>query len=155
MTTRHITLIMPGTSAEAFEAFHNHHVRLQWDTLLKVAYVEGGGTHPYVGAITANKGKGWKSSLEMKTRFVKYDPPKVAAAVMTEPTGLFALWGASMHHADNPDGTSTLNYTFSIKMRPRWFGSLLDPIAAYLFERETRKRFEAMSRFLAASRNGN
>ena len=49
---------MPAASAEAFEAFFNHEVRLRWDTLLKVNYVEGGGTHPYVGAVSTNRGRG-------------------------------------------------------------------------------------------------
>ena len=71
-----MTFPMPAPRAAAFEAFFNHEVRLQWDTLLKVNYVEGGGTHPYVGAISTNIGRGWKSWLRMRTRFLTYDPPR-------------------------------------------------------------------------------
>ncbi|QAY88655.1 hypothetical protein CUN63_01185 [Pseudomonas sp. ACM7] len=35
-------------AADALEAFQNHCVRIQWDTLLSQAGVEGGGTHPYM-----------------------------------------------------------------------------------------------------------
>ena len=52
---------MPACSADAFESFFNHSVRLRWDTLLSVNYVEGGGTHPYIGAISTNHGRGWNS----------------------------------------------------------------------------------------------
>jgi hypothetical protein len=49
-------MIMPASSAAAFEAFYNHEVRLEWDTLLRLTYVEGGGTHPYKGAVTVAPG---------------------------------------------------------------------------------------------------
>lgn len=54
MKQRRISLIMPASAADAFEAFHNHSVRMQWDTLLSHAGVEGGGNYPYIGAITFN-----------------------------------------------------------------------------------------------------
>ncbi len=139
---------MPAPAAAAFEAFHNHSTRISWDTLLSVAYVEGGGSHPYVGAITVNQGKGWKRLLGMQTRFVSYDPPRAAAAVMVAPTGLLHSWGASMRHRDLSDGTSQLIYTFNIKMRPRCLGSLFDPLMARIFEWETRRRFRAMAAYL-------
>jgi hypothetical protein len=146
-----LRVVMPASSAQAFEAFFNHHVRLQWDTLLKVAYVEGGGDHPYVGAITVNAGKGWKAAFGMRTLFVAYDPPRVAAAKMIEPTGPFATWAASMRHKDLTDSSSEILYSFSIKLRPRWLGFVLDPIAALVFGWETRRRFAAMAEFLRRS----
>ena len=140
---------MPAPAAAAFEAFFNHHVRREWDTLLKVAYVEGGGTHPYVGAISTNEGRGWTSLLSMRTQFLSYDPPRTASAKMVSPTGPFALWAASLHHKDLPDGTSELVYKYSIRLRPRWLGVLMDPVASLLFRFETKRRFAAMARYLA------
>ena len=52
-----LRFVMPATAAAAFEAFFNQRIRLQWDTLLKVAYVEGGGDHPSRGAITVNESR--------------------------------------------------------------------------------------------------
>lgn len=63
MTQRRIVIVMPACAADVFEAFHNHTVRKQWDTLLAYAAVEGGGNHPYIGAITINVGRGWKRFL--------------------------------------------------------------------------------------------
>lgn len=141
---------MPASSADAFEAFFNHSVRTRWDTLLKVNYVEGGGTHPYVGAVSANLGRGWKTWLSMRTRFLTYDPPRLASAEMVEPTGPFALWAASMRFRDLSAGECELIYTFSIKLRPRWAGAFLDPVAGLLFARETRRRFAAMRSYLGS-----
>src|SRR5690349_7678145 len=105
---------MPASAAEAFEAFFNHRKRLQWDTLLKVAYVESGGDHPSKGVITVNEGRGWTSLFSMRTEFLHYDPPRRASAKMVTPTGPFALWAASMHHKDLAPGSSEIVYAYSI-----------------------------------------
>ncbi len=143
-----LIFVMPANSTAAFEAFFNHSVRLKWDTLLSATHVEGGGTHPYVGAISANEGRGWKLGLSMRTRFIACEPPRHAAAELIEPTGLFSLWAASLRFRDREDGGCDLVYTYSIKLRPKWLDPLLDPIAGALFAWETRRRFHAMGRFL-------
>lgn len=155
MAQRRIVLTMPASAAAAFEAFHNHEKRLIWDTLLSVAYVEGGGTHPHVGAITTNLGRGWKKLLGMRTQFVSYDPPRIAAATIIAPTGLFAFWGASMRHRDLGHGASELIYTFNIKLRPQLLGRILDPFVAKVFELETRRRFAAMAAYLRQRKPGD
>ena len=139
---------LPAGGTEAFEAFFNHGIRLTWDTLLDVNYVEGGGTHPYVGAITMNQGRGWKTALSMRTRFLTYDPPHHASAVLVEPMGPFAQWGASMRFVDEGERRCTMTYTFTVHLRPPWVGKLLDPLAGMLFRRETRRRFAAMAQHL-------
>jgi len=144
--------IMPGTAAEAFEAFHNHAIRTRWDTLVKGAYIEGGGTHPYVGAITVNRGRDWKKAIAFDTRYVTYDPPRTAAAVIVKPTGIFQQWGASLHHRDLANGESELRYTFTIRLRPRWFGLFFDLIAGILYTWEMRRRFSAMRRYMEIAR---
>lgn len=149
MSTHRFTLVMPASADATFEAFHNHRVRLQWDTLLAVAHMETGDSHPSIGAVSFNRGKGWKRLLVMRTRFVNYQPGKVAAAMLVEPTGLFESWAASMRHRDLDGGRSELIYSFSLELRPRWLGWLLDPLANRVFAWEARKRFAALAIFLA------
>ncbi|GAC1030770.1 hypothetical protein thsps21_15970 [Pseudomonas sp. No.21] len=149
MSTHRFTLVMPASADATFEAFHNHRVRLQWDTLLAVAHMEAGDSHPSIGAVSFNRGKGWKRLLAMRTRFVNYQPGKVAAAMLVEPTGLFESWAASMRHRDIEAGRSELIYSFSLTLRPRWLGVLLDPLANRLFAWEARRRFAALAVFLA------
>ena len=146
-----IVFNMPAPAQAAFEAFHHHSIRMRWDTLLAEAYVEGGGDHPYVDAITFNRGKGWKGGMSMRTRFVSYEPPRLAAAVMIEPSGLFGEWAASMKHRDLVNGCSELVYSFNLRLRPRWLLAPFDWIAIRIFAWQTRKRFRAMANYLAAS----
>lgn len=148
MSDRTITLIMPASAAETFDAFHDHRLRLQWDTLLSEANVESGDRHPSVGAVSFNRGRGLKRLVSMRTRFVNYQPGKVAAAMLVEPSGLFEFWAASMRHRDLDAGRSELIYSFSLKLRPRWLGWLLDPVARRLFARATRKRLQALAVYL-------
>ncbi len=147
MARRHLILTMPGSAVDAFEAFHNHEKRLLWDTLLSSAHVEGGGTHPYVGAITANTGRGWMRSLRLRTQFVTYRPPEIAAAASVHPSGLIEFWAASMRHRDIEAGRSELIYTFSIRLRRSL--RIFDPLAAWIFERESQRRFAAMADYLS------
>ena len=149
MANMRIVMMMPAPASAAFEAFHHHSIRLRWDTLLGEAYVEGGSDHPYAGAVTFNRGRGWKSSMCMRTKFVAYDPPHRAAAAMVEPTGLFEQWAASMEHRDVGDGTSELRYSFNLRLRRRWLLAPFDWIAVRVFAWQTRKRFDAMAAYLA------
>ena len=53
-----------------------------------------------------------------------------------------------MRFRDRDDGGSDLTYAYSIKLRPKWVGAMLDPVAGYLFAWETSRRFAAMARYL-------
>ncbi|KPZ19435.1 Uncharacterized protein ALO41_03246 [Pseudomonas amygdali pv. ulmi] len=149
MPVRRIRLIMPCCASAAFEAFHNHNVRMRWDSLLSRAVVEDGSSHPYIGATSSNQGRGWKRLFAMRTRFVNYKPSHhIAAAVLIEPQGFFQEWAASMHHKDLGNDTSELTYTFIMRLRPRWLGWMLNSMVNTLFEIETRRRFAAMAKYL-------
>ncbi|MCY1287667.1 hypothetical protein D9M69_466750 [compost metagenome] len=139
---------MPASAADTFEAFHNHYQRLHWDTLLSATHVESGESHPSIGSVSFNRGRGWKRLFAMRTRFVNYQPGKVAAAMLVEPSGVFLAWNASMRHRDIGPGQSELIYSFGLKLRPRWVGLLLDPLAQLLFARATRRRLQALADFL-------
>jgi len=146
-----LAFLMPAPSAAAFEAFFNHEIRLRWDTLLNVTYVEGGGTHPYAGAISTNRGRGWKTGMTMRTRFLVYDPPRQASAEMVDPSGIFERWAASMRFSDRGDGTCNLIYTYAIQLRPRWLDAMFGWLGNRLFAWETRRRFKAMADYLQDS----
>jgi hypothetical protein len=145
--------VLPASGAEAFEAFFNHEIRLRWDTLLRATNVEGGGTHPYAGAISINRGRGWKGGVTMRTRFLVYDPPRQAAAEMIEPTGLFERWAESTRFTDLRDGSCNLIYTYAIQLRPGWLEALFGWAGRMLYAWETKRRFRAMAAYLRAGKH--
>lgn len=141
---------MPAPAEVVFDAFHDHRQRLRWDTLLSEAYVEGGATHPSIGSISVNRGRGLQRCFVLRTRFVNVDPPRRAAAVLIGPSGLFRHWAATLQHRDLDAGYSELLYSFDLSLRPRWLGRWMDTLVARLFERATRRRFAALASYLQA-----
>nr|WP_243434618.1 SRPBCC family protein [Pseudomonas sp. 30_B] len=139
---------MPASAEAAFDAFHDHRQRLRWDTLLSEAYVEGGAAYPSIGAISVNRGRGLRRCFMLRTRFVNFDPPRRAAAVLVEPSGLFRHWAATLQHRDIEAGQSELLYSFDLAIRPRWLGRWMDAWVAAFFERAIRRRFAALASYL-------
>lgn len=64
--------------------------------------------------------------------------------------GMFQWWAASMRHRDIDAASSELIYTFTLRLRPKWLGRVLDHLVNRLFEWETRNRFAAMAVYLRA-----
>ena len=136
---------MPASAEVAFDAFHYHFWRPRWDSLVRRTAVEGDREHPVVGAVSDNAGAGWLRGLSMRTRFVAYDRPRLAAATMVGHAFPFQRWAASMRHEPLGAQHSRLIYTYTLQARWPW----LEPWVARAFERATRRRFARLMAFLA------
>ena len=110
---------MPAPAEVVFDAFHYHVWRARWDSLVGNARVVGGAPCPFVGAETENTGGGWLRGLSMRTRFVTFDRPHVAAASMIGRSFPFSRWAASMRHRDTQPGRSVLIYVYTIEAGPK------------------------------------
>jgi hypothetical protein len=139
---------MPANAAVTFDAFHYHQWRHRWDSLVSGTRVEGGAPCPSVGAITHNVGGGWMKALTMRTQFVSYDRPHLAAASMVGRSFPFVRWAASMRHKDCDGGRSILIYTYTFEVGPRWAAWVLGPVVRCVFEYQTRRRFARLQSFL-------
>lgn len=149
MAHRRFVFPMPAPEAVVFDAFHYHHWRRRWDSLVRSTTVEGGAPCPHVGAVTHNAGAGGLRALSMRTRFVSFDRPRLAAAAMLGRSFPFRRWAASMRH--EPDGAqgSLLVYTYTFEAGPPGLRWLLEPVVAWIFDRQTRRRFARLQIFLA------
>lgn len=141
---------MPAPADVAFDAFHYHVWRARWDSLVGNARVVGGAPCPFVGAETENTGGGLLRGLSMRTRFVTFDRPHVAAASMVGQSFPFSRWAASMRHRDTRPGQSVLIYVYTIEAGPKALRGLLEPVVAWMFARQTQRRFMRMRAFLTA-----
>ncbi|MFT3778695.1 MAG: SRPBCC family protein [Ottowia sp.] len=137
---------MPAPEAVVFDAFHYHRWRPHWDSLVRRTVVAGGAECPEVGAVSDNGGAGWLRLLSMRTRFVTYDRPRLAAATMLGQSFPFRRWAASMRHEPTGPGGSRLIYTYTLQARWPW----LEPLVARVFEHSTRRRFARLQAFLSA-----
>lgn len=148
MAHERFEFVMPARAEVVFDAFHHHAWRCRWDSLVGAARVVGGAPCPYVGAVTENAGGGWLGLLSMRTEFVTFERPKVAAAAMQGRAFPFARWAASMRHRPLDAGHSVMLYTYSFETRPRALRWLMEPVTKWVFDRQTRKRFDRMRAFL-------
>jgi hypothetical protein len=143
-----LEFLMPASEAIVFDAFHHHHWRLRWDSLVSATRVLGGSPCPFVGAVTENTGAGALRGLSMRTQFVSYEPPRVAAATMLGRSFPFTRWAASMRHRRTASNQSLLIYTYSFATGPRVLRWALEPIVKAIFDRQTRRRFTRLQEFL-------
>ncbi|MDR2220384.1 MAG: SRPBCC family protein [Methylobacillus sp.] len=139
---------MPANAAVVFDAFHYHCWRSRWDSLVSEARVQGGGPCPYVGAVTENAGAGVLRALSMRTEFLAYDRPRIAAASMVGHSFPFRRWAASIRHRAAEPGRSVLVYTYNFEAGPRALRWLIEPVVVWMFDRQTRKRFSRLAAFL-------
>jgi hypothetical protein len=143
---------MPASADAVFDVFHFHEWRSRWDSLVDATHVIGGAPCPYVGAVTENSGGGWLKGLAMRTQFISFDRPKVAAATMLGQSFPFVRWSASMRHRAISEEQSVMIYTYSFTTGPRALRWLMEPVTRCVFDWQTRKRFARMRDFLASHR---
>lgn len=139
---------MPAAAAVVFDAFHYHHWKARWDSLVADTQISGGAPCPYVGAISTNSGAGVLRPLAMETEFVAFERPRLAAATMRGRSFPFGKWAASMRHVPLEGGHSTLIYTYTLETRPAGLRWLMEPVVDRIFLRATRRRFGRLAAWL-------
>lgn len=153
MVHARVTEEIPASVADVFALVHDYERRLSWDTLLRDAYVEGGGLAGK-GVVTVCTGRWLIGGLSLRTVYVSFEPGVVAAVKMLNRPAFFERWAASIRHEPLGDDKSLITYTYNFRARPRWLAFLLEPILARVFRWETRRRLQALRRMLGRNALG-
>lgn len=143
-----VTQQMPVGSAAVFSLLHDYDRRLEWDTLLREAYLTNGYTHACKGATSCCVGKPLLGAIAMETRYIAFKKPHMASVKLMNRPPFFESFAASIKHADNDKG-STADYTFHFRARPAWMRRLLEPMMLKALERETANRLQALADYLS------
>ena len=143
-----VTAILPAPSAAVFDLLHDYDRRLEWDTLLQAAYLADGHTTARRGATSVCVGRASLGGIALKTVYVAFERPGVAAVRMINTPPFFASWAASIRHADLDGGRSRITYTFNFTAKPRLLRPILEPIMCRVFAWETRRRLRALGAYL-------
>lgn len=144
-----VSEIIPARSAAVFDLLHDYTRRLEWDTLLQAAYLDGGHAAAGPGATSVCVGRTWLGGIALRTVYVTFQRPTVAAVKMVNAPPLFKSWAASIRHEDLQRGESRITYEFQFTTRPSFVQWLLDPLVQRLFLWETRKRLRALRAFFS------
>jgi len=148
-----VSEIIPAASHVAFDLIHDYARRLDWDTLLQAAYLEGDDAVAGKGVTAVCVGRKSLGGIPIRTVYVSFDPPKVAAVKMVNEPAFFQSWAASIRHEDISDQESLITYRFHFMTKPRVLRFILDPIMERVFLWETRKRLRALKAFLTRNRD--
>lgn len=149
MVHRRLEFPMPASEAVVFDAFHYHLWRRRWDSLVSATHIQGSAPCPFVGAVSDNAGAGVLQRLSMRTQFISYDRPRVAAAAMLGRSFPFTRWAASMRHRSAGPNRSVLVYVYSFEVGPACLAWLLEPVVEGVFHWQTRRRFGRLQLFLS------
>jgi hypothetical protein len=148
MRHRKFEFDMPASAEAVFDVFHFHAWRCRWDSLVHASRVVGGAPCPFVGAVTENASGGLLRGLSMRTEFISFDRPHVAAAKMLGRSFPFVRWAASMRHQPISSERSRMVYTYSFVAGPATLRWMVEPLVQWVFDRETKRRFARMQAFL-------
>ena len=145
-----VSEVIPASSGAVFDLLHDYGRRLSWDTLLQEAYLDDGSTQAGKGVTSVCVGRRSLGSIALRTRYVSFERPRVAAVKMINAPPFFATWAASIRHQDLAPHQSRVTYCFHFTARPRVLGFLLEPLMGLIFRWETRKRLRALRAYFAA-----
>jgi polyketide cyclase/dehydrase/lipid transport protein len=150
-----VTDVIPASAADVFQLLHNYDRRLEWDTLLRAAYLLDGATQAAMGVRSICQGKRRLGGIALETEYVSFRPPYVAAVRMVNSPPFFGTFAATIRHTDQSDGKSTIEYVYNFTARPNWLAPVLHPIMNRLFNFETKKRLAALRQYLIELKRGN
>jgi hypothetical protein len=143
--------MMPASANTVFDLIHDYDRRLEWDSLLREAYVEPPFERAEKGAVTMCRGKWLVGGISFQTVYVSFERGKVAAVKMTNRPPFFDTFAASIRHFDAGNGNSIVSYHFRFTARPRTLRPLLEPVMLLLLTIETRKRLLSLKNTLKKS----
>lgn len=151
-----VSQVMPASCERTFDLIHDYGRRLEWDSLLRRASVEGGTAG--VGKIAVCTARWVLGGYSFRTRYVTFKPPHLAAIKLESRPPFFTKWAASLRHesidsddtdltGDHREDMSLATYTMTFACRP----AFIEPIAERIFKRETENRLVALANFLQAA----
>jgi hypothetical protein len=144
-----ISELMPAPSTVVFDVLHDYQRRLEWDTLLRAAYLEGNHACAGKGVTAVCVGRRSLGGLALRTVYVTFQRPTLAAVKMVNAPAFFGEWAASIHHEDLSAHESRITYKFHFSAKPRLLRFVLEPLMETIFVWETRKRLRALRTYLA------
>lgn len=82
---------LPAPGPVVFDLVHDYRRRLEWDTLLQAAYLEGGATAAGQGVTAVCVGRRSLGGLALRTVYVTFERPTLAAVKMVNAPAFFGL----------------------------------------------------------------
>jgi hypothetical protein len=138
---------IPATSFAVFDLIHDYKRRLDWDTLLRKAYLEPEFKEAGKDAISVCQGRLILGGFALRTKYISFERGKVAAVKMLNRPPFFETFAASIRHFDIDENHSEVIYQVNFSAKPKFLQAVLHPIMKAIFTWETKKRLLALRKF--------
>jgi ribosome-associated toxin RatA of RatAB toxin-antitoxin module len=149
LPTTEIKEVIPATAAEVFDLLHDYHRRLEWDTLLRKAYLEDDFPAACKGAVSVCQGRALLGGFALRTEYVSFERGKVAAVKLLNQPPFFETFAASIRHRDTGENESEIVYKVNFTAKPKILRWILHPVMNAVFAWETRKRLASLKNFFS------
>jgi hypothetical protein len=146
-----ISELLPAPSTVVFDLLHDYQRRLEWDTLLRAAYLDDGFVVAGKGVTSVCVGRRSLGGIAIRTIYVTFQRPTVAAVKMINKPAFFGTWAASIHHEDISAHESRITYKFNFTAKPWVLRFILEPVMSTIFTWETKQRLRSLRAYLARS----
>jgi uncharacterized protein YndB with AHSA1/START domain len=144
-----VTDVIPAPPADVFRLLHDYDLRLEWDTLLRAAYLLEGYCEAGLGVKSVCAGKWRLGGMALTCEYISFNPPNVAAVRMVNRPPFFDSFAATIRHDALPNGSTSIEYKYNFTARPTWLRFVLHPLMNFLLKMETKKRIAALRRYIA------
>ncbi|MEM7313878.1 MAG: SRPBCC family protein [Planctomycetota bacterium] len=151
MPTGSSSIEIAASSSVVFDLIHDYDRRLEWDPFLRSAELLHGSTKAARGVTSRCAARYLAGGMAMKTEYVSFDRPRVAAVRLVRGPWCFASFAATIRHAEVSADHSRVAYNYNFSTYPSWLSFLLDPIIARVFHRETAARLKALKKFVESA----
>lgn len=148
MPKESVSIAINASCESVFDLIHDYDRRLQWDTLLRKAYLCDGAKQAGRGVRSVCAAKWIVGGITIKSEYVSYDRGKVAAVKMLNSPPFFEAFAATIVHEPVEEQRSRVTYIYSFKAKPSWLAWLLEPMMNFLFFKEIKRRLKALKAFL-------
>src|ERR1051326_4470898 len=139
-----VSEVLPAPQEVVFDVLHDYSRRLEWDTLLRAAYLDDGFTVAGKGVTSVCVGRRVLGGLALKTVYVSFERPRLAAVKMVNSPAFFLSWAASIQHIVISERESRITYKFHFTAKPRSLRLILEPVMRRVFVWETQRRLRAL-----------
>lgn len=99
-----VTVDVPARRAAVFQLLHDYDRRLEWDTLLRDARLCPGWSQAQLHATSVCTGRWFLGGIALKTEYISFKPPAVAAVKMLNRPAFFETFAPPSGIATRPTG---------------------------------------------------
>lgn len=143
MPTATIVERISAPASEVFSLLHNYEHRLEWDTLLQSARLDSGFEQAALGVTSVCTSKWYLGGIAMRTKYIAWRPPELAAVELIERNRFFKRFAASIRHEDISKNQSSVTYRLTFEAEIR----ILQPVMQFVLRLETERRLRALARY--------